>query len=95
MHQIGLKCMEKGFLDQKYLFKQKLIGQTKLAALGVIICIWKNPESFEIIRKIVNHLGKTDSFEIIQKVSSHLENPESFEIIIQKIGSHLENSGQF
>ena len=49
--------------------KQKLVCQTKLAAMGVTICtvlksfgnlavIWKNPDSFEIIRKIGSHLEK-------------------------------------
>ena len=39
--------------------KQKLVCQTKLAALGVTICIWKNLDSFEIIQKIGNHLEKS------------------------------------
>ena len=77
---------------------------------GNLAVIWKNPDSFEIIRKIGNHLENPDSFEIIrklavirknldsfeviQKVGNHLENPDSFEII-WKIGSHLENRDSF
>ena len=35
--------------------------------------IWKNPDSFEIIRNIASHLGNPDSFETIQKIVNHLE----------------------
>ena len=54
-----------------------------------VLIIWKNPDSFEIIRKIGYHLENPDSFEIIRKIGYHLENPDSFEII-RKIGNHLE-----
>ena len=74
--------------------KPKLVFQTKLAALGVTICIWKNSDTFEIIQNIGNHLENPDSLESIRKIGSHLENPDSFEII-WKIGSHLENSDSF
>ena len=69
---------EKGvFFDKEYLFwrnflleefsvplpsKQKLVCQTKLAALRVTICIWKNPNTFEIIQKIGSHLEKSGQF---------------------------------
>ena len=66
----------------------------KLAALVVTICIWKNPDTVEIIQKIGSHLENPDSFAIIRKIGGHLENPDSFEVI-RKIGSHLEKSGQF
>ena len=59
-----------------------------------VLIIWKNPDSFEIIRKIGYHLENPDSFEIIRKIGSHLENRNGFEII-QKIGNHSEESGQF
>ena len=65
-----------------------------LKSSGKLAVIWKNLDSFEIIRKIGNHLENPDSFEIIRKIGSHLENPDSFEII-QKIGNHLEKSRQF
>ena len=109
MDQKGLKYMKNGFLDQKYLFfvhffkrnfgyllppKQKLVCRTKLAALGVTICIWKNPDTLKSSRKFAVIWKNPDSFEIIRKIGSHVENPDSFEII-QKIGSHLEKFGQF
>ena len=53
----------------------------KLVALGVTICIWKNPDTFAIIEKIGSHLEKPNSFEIIRKIGSHLEKLDSFEII--------------
>ena len=72
MDQKGLKYMKKGFLDQKYLFlrnfgyplppKQKLVCQTKLVALRVTICIWKNSDTFEIIQKIGSYLEKSGQF---------------------------------
>ena len=85
--------------------KPKLVFQTKLAALGVTICIWKNhPENLQSsgkIRTVLKSSGKlaviwknSDSFEIILKIGSNLENPDSFEIT-RKIGNHLEKSGQF
>ena len=56
---------------------------------GKLAVIWKNPDSFENIRKIGGRLKNPDSFEIIWKIGSHLENPDSFENI-RKIGNHLE-----
>ena len=38
-----------------------------------VLIIWKNPDSFEIIRKIGYHLESPDSFEIIRKIGNHLE----------------------
>ena len=38
-----------------------------------VLIIWKNPDSFEIIRKIGYHLENPDSFEIIRKIGNHLE----------------------
>ena len=87
MDQKRLKYMKKGFLDQntcslRNLFsrilgtlppKQKLVSQTKLAALVVTICIWKNPDTVEIIQKIDSHLENPDSFAIIRKIGGHLE----------------------
>ena len=35
--------------------------------------IWKNPDSFEIIRKTGSHLGNPDSFEIIRIIGNYLE----------------------
>ena len=81
--------MKRGFCDQKYLIfaqfffkqdfgypllpKQKLVCQTKLAAKGVTIWIWKNAYTFEIIQKIGNHLEKSGQFWDIQKIGNHLE----------------------
>ena len=42
--------------------KQKFVCKTKLAALGVTICIWKNSDTFEIIQKIGSHLEKSGQF---------------------------------
>ena len=42
--------------------KQKLVCETKLAALRDTICIWKNPDTFEIIQKIGSHLEKSGQF---------------------------------
>ena len=74
--------------------KQKLVCQTKLAALGVTICIWKNPDTFAIIEKIGSYLEKPNSFEIIRKIGSHLEKLDSFEII-RKNWQSSEKSRQF
>ena len=83
--------------------------RTLLKSSRKLAVIWKNPDSFEIIREIGSHLENPDSkiirkignhpenpdnFEIIRKIGSQLENPDSFEII-RKIGIHLEKSGQF
>ena len=77
MDQKGLKYMKKGGFRPKYLFfaqiflaefwgplppKQKFVCKTKLAALGVTICIWKNSDTFEIIQKIGSHLEKSGQF---------------------------------
>ena len=76
MDQKGLKYMKKGGFRPKYLFlrnflaefwgplppKQKFVCKTKLAALGVAICIWKNSDTFEIIQKIGSHLEKSGQF---------------------------------
>ena len=35
--------------------------------------IWKNPDSFKIIRKIGSHLENPNNFEIILKIGNHLE----------------------
>ena len=44
--------------------------------------IWKNPDSFEIIRKIGSHLEKNpDSFETIRKLEIIWKNPDRFESI--------------
>ena len=66
--------------------KEKSVCQTKLAALAVTICIWKNLDTFEIIQKIGSHLEKSGQFLIIQKIGSHLEkngqfwnNPENWQ----------------
>jgi len=67
---------------------------TVLKSSGKLAVISKNPDSFEIIRKISNHPENPDNFEIIRKIGSQLENPDSFEII-WKICSHLVGSGQF
>ena len=40
--------------------------------------IWKNPDSFEIIRKICSHLDNQDTFEIIRKVGIRLEKSGQF-----------------
>ena len=42
--------------------KQKMVCQKKLVAQGVTIYIWKNPDTFEIIRKIGSHLEKSRQF---------------------------------
>ena len=70
--QKGLKYMKRGFWTKNtYLLpkfgyrpppKQKLVCQTKLAALGVTIYIWQNPDTFEIVRKISSHLEKSGQF---------------------------------
>ena len=77
MDQEGLKYMQKGFSDQNHLFiaqflsaefwvtpppKKKLVCQTKLVALWVTACIWKNLNTFEIIQKIGSHLEKSGQF---------------------------------
>ena len=65
-----------------------------LKSSGKLAVIWKNPDSFEIIRKIGYHLENPYSFEIIRKIGSHLEKSRQF-------WNHLENwqssgkSGQF
>ena len=43
-----------------------------------VLIIWKNPDSFEIIRKIGYHLENPYSFEIIRKIGSHLEKSGQF-----------------
>ena len=88
--------------------KQKLVCQTKL---GVTICICKNPDSFEIIRKIGSHLEKNSQFwnhpenwQSSGKIRTALKLSAKLVIIwksldsfeiIWKIGSHLEKSGKF
>ena len=108
MDQKRLKYMKKGFLDQntcslRNLFsrilgtlppKQKLVSQTKLAALVVTICIWKIWTLLKTSRKLAVIWKNPESFGIIRKIGSHLESPDSFETI-RKIGSHLEKSQKF
>ena len=86
MDQKGLKYVKKRFFGPKIpVFaqffwlnfwyplppKQKLVCQTKFAALGVTICIWKNPDTFEIIRQFGSHLEKSGQFR------NHPENWQS------------------
>ena len=81
-----------------------------LKSSGKLAVIWKNPDSFEIIRKIGYHLENPYSFEIIRKIGSHLEksgqfwnNPENWQSSgkSRQFWNHLENwqssgkSGQF
>jgi hypothetical protein len=49
-----------------------------LKSSGKLAVIWKNLDSFEIIRKIGSHLEHPDSFEIIWKIGSHLEKSGQF-----------------
>ena len=62
--------------------------------IGKSAIIWKNPNSFEIIRKIGSHLENQDSLKSIRKIGSHLEKSGQF-------WNHPENrqssgkSGQF
>ena len=67
--QKGLKNMKKGFLDQKYLFLRNFFKwqssgkiRTVLQTFGKLALIWKNPDSFETIRKIGNYLEKSGQF---------------------------------
>jgi len=51
--------------------------------------IFKNPDSFEIIRKIGSHLENPDSFKSSGKLAVIPKDPDIFEII-RKIGNHLD-----
>ena len=76
---------EKGvFFDKEYLFWRNFLlaeFSVPLPPKQKLEMIWKignhleNPDSFEIIQKIGNHL---DSFETIRKIGNHLEKSGSF-----------------
>ena len=83
-YQILLSSVNLAYLESS----RKIWVVLKLSECLAII--WKKLDSFEIVRKMGNHLENLDSFEIARKIGNHLENLTSFEIA-RKIANHLEN----
>ena len=52
--------------------------RTVLKSSGKLAMIRKNPDSFEIIRKIGNDLEKSGHFETVRKIDNHLEKSGHF-----------------
>ena len=65
MDQKGHKMGQTGLRYMKYIYEKGVFGLKYLLFAQFCwrkVCIWKNPDTFEIIRKIGCHLEKSGQF---------------------------------